>query len=187
MISIDGAEWDVPCDIRRTADMTASEISGMMLDKTYFNDVLGTFLTYDVTLAVPPDMESEYFQIYEALTDPVDAHQFVMPYNGDTVEITARVESVRDALVYTVSRKQLWKGVEFTVIANHPTKKMNYGEVITVGRLPAPDMPDTAEGTVCIFTGTGWQEVNLEQGKLYEYTGTGFTLSEMTDADDTEY
>ena len=103
MISIDGAEWDVPCDLERTADITPSEISGMMLDKTYFNDVLGTFLTYDVTIAVPPTMEEEYFQIYEALTDPVESHQFVMPYNGDTVELTARVESVRDALVYTVS------------------------------------------------------------------------------------
>jgi hypothetical protein len=40
---------------------------------------------------------------------------------------------------------------------------------------------------VCIYDGSGWQEVNLEQGKLYEYTGTGFTESEIADADDTEY
>lgn len=187
MITIDGAEWNVPCDLERTADITPSEISGMMLDKTYFNDVLGTFLTYDVRLAVPPTMESEYFQIYEALTDPVESHQFVLPYNGETIELTARVERVRDVYVLLTSRKQLWKGVEFTVIANHPTKRMNYGEIVTIGRSTVPDMPEGVAGQVCIYDGSGWQEVNLEQGKLYEYTGTGFTESEITDADDTEY
>ena len=187
MISIDGAEWNVPCDLERTADITPSEISGMMLDKTYFNDVLGTFLTYDVTLAVPPTMEDEYFQLYETLTDPVDAHQFVMPYNGSTVEITARVERVTDVYVLLKSKRQLWRGVKFTAIANHPTKRMNYGEIVTIGRSPVPDTPESVAGQVCIYDGSRWQEVNLEQGKLYEYTGTGFTESEITDADDTEY
>ena len=38
--SIDGLEWNVPCQIERTSEMTPSEISGMLLDKSYFNDVV---------------------------------------------------------------------------------------------------------------------------------------------------
>lgn len=68
MITIDGYQWPVPCDIEREAEMTPSEISGMMLDKTYFNDVLGTYMRYDVSLAVPPKLEREYDEIYETLT-----------------------------------------------------------------------------------------------------------------------
>ena len=36
--SIDGLEWQYPCQITREAKLTASDISGMMLDKSYFND-----------------------------------------------------------------------------------------------------------------------------------------------------
>ena len=46
MFSVDGVQWDVPCRIVRTAEIAASEISGMLLDRTYFNDVLGTWMRY---------------------------------------------------------------------------------------------------------------------------------------------
>jgi hypothetical protein len=38
MFVLDGMSWDIPCDIERIAEMKASEISGMLLDKSYFND-----------------------------------------------------------------------------------------------------------------------------------------------------
>ena len=33
--SVDGMEWNFPVDIERVAEVTASEISGMLLNKTY--------------------------------------------------------------------------------------------------------------------------------------------------------
>ena len=33
MWSIDGSNWDVPCTIEREAEVTASEVSGMLLNK----------------------------------------------------------------------------------------------------------------------------------------------------------
>lgn len=140
MITIDGKAWNVPCDVQRTADVTSSDISGMLLDKTYFNDVLGTFMSYSVSLAVPPTMEYEYAQLYEMLTEPVDAHAFLMPYNEGTIEVTARVESVQDTLVWTASQNQYWRGISFTVTANHPSKTMELGEAIARGMSAVPNV-----------------------------------------------
>ena len=156
MITIDGYEWNVPCNLERVAEITPSEISGMLLDKSYFNDVLGTFLRYEVTLAVPPSMESDYATLYESLTDPVDAHTFVMPYNQNTVTLTARVENVTDVLVYTASKRQYWKGVKFSVIANHPTKSDELGDAIERGLSPMPEVYGAAIGSVYELTENGW-------------------------------
>lgn len=137
MITIDGLTWDVPCEITRTAELTASEISGLMLDRSYFNDVIGTFMIYDVGIAVPWNMLDDYSAIYEALTDPVDGHSFVLPYNQDYITITARVVNVKDRL-YKVSNGNYWEGCTFTVIANHPSKYMELGQVLSRGRTPIP-------------------------------------------------
>ena len=96
MFSVDGIQWTLPCDIERTAEMEASEISGMLLNKQYFNDVIGTYLRYTVRIVVPFGGEAEYSQLYEILTDPVDAHSFVLPYNRDNISITGRVERISD-------------------------------------------------------------------------------------------
>ena len=62
--SIDGNAWNYPCTIQRVAEVTPSDISGMLLDKQYFNDVLGTWMKYTVTIAVPKDREEDYTTIY---------------------------------------------------------------------------------------------------------------------------
>jgi hypothetical protein len=158
MITIDGNQWPVPCDIEREAEVKPSEISGMMLDKTYFNDVLGTYMRYDVSIAVPPKMARQYDELYETLTDPVDGHAFVMPHGQGTLEITGRVESVRDTLVYTASHRQYWKGITFTVIANHPSKVDTLEGVLVRGRSPLPEEVAYPVGTVMELTSTGWEK-----------------------------
>ena len=169
MITIDGHKWRVPCDISRVAEVKSSEISGLMLDKTYFNDVIGTFLTYDVTLAVPTTMTGEYSSIYEVLTDPVDGHQFVLPYNQGTITITARVESVKDVLVYTASKRQYWRGIQFTVIANHPSASYDLDEVIRMGRSPMPDTVQVENGSIWQYLNGEWEPYARE---LMEKTAT---------------
>lgn len=140
MITIDDMTWNVPCDVQRTADITPSEISGMLLDKTYLNDVIGTYMTYAITMVVPPKQTYEYSQLYEVLTAPVDGHRFVLPYNEGMVHITGRVGSVSDRLVWTATERQYWKGVSFSVVANHPTKTMELGDVLLRGLEEVPNV-----------------------------------------------
>lgn len=154
--SIDGIEWEVPCNIQRVAQMTASEISGMLLNKNYFNDVLGTFLRYDISIAVPFGDEATYTNIYELLTSPQDAHTFILPYNDDTVTITGRVESVQDTFVRLPGERHYWRGTKFTVIANHPSKTRSLSQTLVIGMSPFPPTANVAVDSLWQYTGTGW-------------------------------
>lgn len=160
MFTIDGMTWDYPCKITRKAEMTASEISGLLMDKSYFNDVIGTYMSYDVTIAIPVGRESEYLTIYEALTNPVDGHAFVLPYDGGMISITARVASVTDDYIRLPGGGITWKGTRFTVVANHPTKTMSLDEVITRGASPLPEASSVNVGAVYQYTSGGWTELD---------------------------
>lgn len=159
MFTIDGLAWPVQCKIERIAEIRASDISGILLDKSYFNDVIGTYLSYTVSIAVPFGMEAAYNTIYEALTDPVDGHTFILPYGSGTVEITGRVANVKDTY-YKVSDGNYWEGCRFTIIANHPTKELSLGEVITRGAAPLPGGGSASMGSTYTYTAQGWEELN---------------------------
>jgi hypothetical protein len=156
MFSIDGLTWDIPCDIERTAEISASEISGLMLDKSYFNDVLGTYMKYTIKLAVPMNMKDEYVQIYEAITNPADGHTFILPYNDSTITVTARVESISDVYVRLPNGGVYWKGIRFSIIANHPSKAMTLGQMVVAGRAPLPNVADPQIGDSYTYTSGGW-------------------------------
>ena len=167
--SVDGMEWNFPVDIERVAEVTASEISGMLLNKTYFNDVIGTFLQYTITLVVPFGNESAYTELYEILTDPVDAHSFVLPYNEGSITITGRVKNISDVYRKLANGKYHWKGIKFDVISNNPHKTHTLGEAITRGISPIPDI------------------AGAEEGDTYTYNGTAWVVAEFEDADEKAY
>lgn len=136
--SCDDNEWPWPCDINRAADVRLSDISGLMLDKSIFNDVYGTYLSYNVALAVPPGSESIYYSFYELLSAPVEGHAFKFPYNGGRVQMAGLVSDLRDTYI-PMTDGSYWRGCTFTISSNHPTKYMSLDEVITRGRTPIPE------------------------------------------------
>lgn len=155
---IDGVGWNIPCTIEREAEITASEISGLLLDKTYFNDVLGTYMKYTISIAIPRGMESEYASLYETLTAPVDGHTFTLPYNQSTITITARVTNIRDRYVRLPNGKNTWRHTQFDIIANHPSKEYLLEEVISHGLTPTPEAPSATIGDLYEYTTYGWVE-----------------------------
>lgn len=169
MFTIDGIEWRYPCAITREAEIKPSEISGMLLDRTYFNDVIGTFMQYTVGIAVPTNRRDDYDTIYEKLTDPVDGHVMTLPYNQGTLTITARVENVQDEYVRLSKNGQYWRGLEFTAIANHPSKQMSLGDVLARGRSPLPDLAEVEIGAVYTYTSTGWVITVYQDGDQIYY------------------
>ena len=169
MFTVDGMQWDFPCDIERTAAMTASEISGMLLNKQYFNDVIGTFMTYTVTLVVPFGYEDEYTKIYEILTEPVDAHSFVMPYNRGNITITGRVSNISDVYKQMPNGAIHWKGIKFDVISNAPSKTQSLGEAVSRGIAPLPDISGAEIGVPYVYDGTAWVEANYENADEIAY------------------
>lgn len=169
MFIIDGIVCDAQCKVERIAEIKPSEISGILLDKSFFNDVLGTYMEYSISVLVPLFLQDKYCAIYEALTSPVDGHAFVLPYNQGLISITGRVENVQDERIKLPGGMTYWKNTSFTVIANHPSKTMGLSAVISRGRAP---LPEVAAPTV---------------GDLYEYTSGGWARTAYADVDDTQF
>lgn len=161
--SVDGIDWDIPCQIDRTAEVRASDISGMLLDKSYFNDVLGTYMQYDISIAVPLTQMDKYTNIYEILTNPVDAHVFVLPYNQSTITITGRITVVNDGYVYKDGINNYWRRTKFSILSNHPSKEETLSAVISRGLTPLPPYVEIPDGALYEWdaeTGT-WSRVTL--------------------------
>lgn len=162
--TIDGLTWPGECRIQRTAELTASDISGLMLDKSYFNDCIGTWMKYDVVIFLPFGLEDQYSQVYETITDPVDGHSFVFPYNQSTIEITGRVVSITDLYRPGPGGTKYWEGTAFTVIANHPSKTYTLGQMISRGRAALPDVASGSIGDTYVLTASGWEKVTYGDG-----------------------
>lgn len=158
ILSVDGIEFDIKAQVTRLPDLTASELSGMMMDKSYLNDMIGTFMHYSIRFEYPLYDQTKYGTLYEMLTEPVDAHAFVLPYNGSTIELTARVETIQDELLDFDNGQQYWNGLQFAIIANHPYKTMSQSQVIARGRTPLPDAVNPQIGDSYTWNGVIWTE-----------------------------
>ena len=120
MFTIDGVAWSIPCDIKRTAELRESEVSGYMLNREYYSDVIGVYLRYEVTLVPNPASMSDYYALYELLTQATGDHTFILPYNGATVTLRGRVSNPSDVYVLRGNGAVYWKGMRFTVTSNTP-------------------------------------------------------------------
>lgn len=157
MFTVDGITWPYPCSVERASEIKLSEISGMLMDGSAFNDVLGTYMQYKLKLAIPLTDRDAGNQIYELLTQPVDGHTFVFPYNSSTVTITGLVSGpVNDVFVRLSNGGKYWKGLQFTVKSNAPTKQMSLSQVLTRGRAPLPDVASPSVGDTYTWDGTAW-------------------------------
>lgn len=159
MFSVDGVQWTIPCDITRSMRIQDSDISGQLLNGHYFHDVEGTYYDYDVKLTPNPNQMGEYYSLVEILTQPVEGHAFVFPYNGTTIQVTAKVENPEDIWVRLPNGGVYWKGMSFKATANAPTKSQTLQEAIQRGLTPLPDVQEPQIGDTYTFTANGWEKV----------------------------
>ena len=156
LLSIDGVQYDVSCEVHRIAAIESTDISGYMLDRSYFNDVRGTYFSYELVFKHPLYNQNTYASLYEALTEPVDGHVFVLPYNGSTLTLTARVETVPDDWKEMDDGRTFWMGTRVEILPNYPTKVMELEEVIAAGRTPMPDIANPNVGDTYTWDGDEW-------------------------------
>lgn len=159
MFTIDGVEYRVKCTATRGAEIRESDISGLLLNGQIFRDVLGTYYTYDIQLEMPLKNKGRYAALIEQLTEPVDGHLFVLPYNNSTIELTGKAEDIEDVWKQLPSGYTYWDGLKFTIEPNGPTKAMTLEEAIQRGLTPLPDVYDAEIGDTYTFTENGWEKV----------------------------
>lgn len=156
MFVVDNTTWPWPCAIERVAVVRPSELSGMLLDRSYFNDVMGTYMQYSVSVAVPVAQRDFYSSLYEMLTEPVEGHRFSLPYSQGFLNVTGRVSDVKDDYTRLPHGGLYWKGGRFTITANHPSRALSLGETITRGRSRMPEISSPDEGDAYVWTNGRW-------------------------------
>lgn len=124
MFTIDGITYNVFCDIERQVEIKGSDLSGMLLNKRNFKDVLGSYIQYTVSMAIPVTEMAAYAELYEKLTDPVATHQITMPYNNTMITFDGTIETVSDRYFNKSNdiSKGVWRGTQFTAIGATPIK-----------------------------------------------------------------
>lgn len=160
MFTIDGVDYNVKCTIERAAEIKESSISGIMLNGRFFRDVLGTYYSYDIRLEMPLKNKGRYHSLIEQLTQPVDGHTFVLPYNSDTIELTGKVDDPEDVWVKLPSGYTYWDGLKFTIASNGPSKTEALSTTISRGMTPLPDVYDAEIGDTYTMTANGWEEIS---------------------------
>lgn len=123
MIKVDGTTYNFPCDISRKARIVSSDVSGMLMDNTEYNDALATYYDYTIKIAVPITDMTDYAAFFEQVTAPVPSHTFTFPYNQGTKNIVAKVESISDRYFREVNGVQVWRSVQLNIHALKPSKE----------------------------------------------------------------
>lgn len=124
MIGIDGTYYYFPCDISRKVRITSSDVSGMLMDRTEYNDALATYIDYTLKVAIPIDKMNEYTTFFEQLASPVDCHTFYLPYNQTYLNFKGKIDSLSDVYFRKVNGVQVWRSVTVNIRAlEQPPKK----------------------------------------------------------------
>lgn len=169
MFVIDGLVWDIKCEITRTTQMKDSEISGMMMNKVYFHDVIGTYIEYEIELPAPMYLQQNYATIYDLMSQPVGGHTWVLPYNEEFITLTGKVDKIKDVYVEMPGGRIYWKGTKFTISGSNPIKTMSLGEVITRGLEPVPNVMSPQIGDQYTWDGTKWVVAHYEDADDISY------------------
>lgn len=105
---------------------------------------------------MPPYHQDTYAEFLDVLSDPVDGHSFILPYDQGEITITGRVQPISDEYEKLPGGKRFWKGTTFSIIANHPSKEMSLDKVLARGRTPLPEISEVQRGDMYTYTSTGW-------------------------------
>lgn len=112
----------VVANITRRAEIRDTDLSGTMLGGEYHRDIMGTYYTYQLTIAVPVTDTATYTELYQLLTQPVESHQVVLPYNQSVLEITAYIKTVTDRLYRQTLDKLTWNTIVVEFVGASPSR-----------------------------------------------------------------
>lgn len=115
--TVDGNTYDLVYGVSRQINKRSTDLSGYMMDGSYNSDVIGTYVQYDVTMAVPSGNEAEYAALFLVLEDK-NNHEFVMPFGQGTKTFSGRVTGLSDTFVKAQGNTQIWRAIKFTVTSN---------------------------------------------------------------------
>lgn len=100
IFTVDGVEYDVDVvKLSRKAKVTDTANSGRTLDGVMHRDIIGTYYNYTLEILAKEGKYQDYDKLFDVVSAPQDSHDFVTPYNQETLFFKAYVTSAEDSMI----------------------------------------------------------------------------------------
>lgn len=124
MITIDNRKFDIGITkITRKASQLAESL-GTTLDGRKHYDVKGTYYDYDVVFNTRAMKVSDYDELYELVTAPVEAHTVTLPFGQSTITFLAKTKAGKDELIFNYTNTKKWGGFTVTFESLEPQREV---------------------------------------------------------------
>lgn len=132
-IYIDGTAYKFPMQLQRNIDKRESDNSGLLMNKRYHTDYLGTYISYNVSVVIPFGKEFEYANLFEMLALPIEEYSFTIPYNQETITFDGKIENLSDThweeYIDERNRKvTYWRHISFDIVSVEPILEVDTDE-----------------------------------------------------------
>lgn len=122
---LDGKTYNVRVPeggIKRSGQVLDGDKAGRAQNGAMIRDIIGTYYNYTIEFDTSAASSSEYDELYNALTAPVDYHTLVIPYGQTTLAFKAYVTSAEDTLRSMAGGVNRWEGLSAKFIAMKPQR-----------------------------------------------------------------
>lgn len=125
MITIDNQTFDVGVvSLKRKADFLDSEATQRLEDGDMYRDLIGVYFNYDLKFEPgTPKNHGEYIRLWEKLTEPVEYHTVMVPYNDTVFSFVAYFAGVADELMLKQAGVNYWKNLTVNFKAKSPARR----------------------------------------------------------------
>lgn len=122
-ITVDNVQYDVLVSgLSRSFQVLDGDNAGRTLSGRMVRDVIGTYYNYEMQIRPIVGKYSDYDDLYQVLSAPVDSHSVVLPYGQSTLSFEAYVTSGQDSLIRKKTSETYWNGLSVQFIAMEPQR-----------------------------------------------------------------
>lgn len=124
MIKIDGITFDIPIVSLKRAGDFLDKYAKRTEDGDLQRKLIGVYFNYQLKLARSTAVgRTEYQELWDKLTEPVEFHTVTVPDESGSYTFTAYFASVGDELQTQRDGKNYWQNLTVNFIAKAPARK----------------------------------------------------------------
>lgn len=122
-IIVDGITYNIPfVSLKRSADFLdkyAERVESGDLER----ELIGVYYNFTLTAGTSSDFESDYETFFDHMTQPVEFHDFVLPWsNGSTYSFRGYISSVSDEYKKILENDAIFTGFTMKMTAKSPAR-----------------------------------------------------------------
>jgi hypothetical protein len=118
---MDGVAYNVRVSkLTRKFSVQDTDKTGRTQDGEMYRDIVGTFYNYSMEVSQMDNDRESFDSFWEAISQPVESHVCVFPYNQTILTQKMYVTSGDQDLISKTADRTLWGGVSLNYIAMSP-------------------------------------------------------------------